>query len=540
MKHGPARVQRCRVAIALVAALVGGCASYHDHATRLTIDDHEETIRHLEDLLARSGGGVQEIARLRAEIERLRSEIDRLRGQASPLGPGGPVVLVEGPAAADAGGEVLYRVTVSNPSSQSIVGVDVVGHVPEGCEFLSASGGGSPGSPEGGILWKAGSLASGESKVYELRVRAARTGAFQVCASAVAGWRHCADLSVVQSAIACRVESPGQVVVGRPFPVGVVLENPGNGTTRAVQASVTLSEGLALADPGTPPEWRLDAIPPGGSIRNSWNVVARAAGRHSVAIRVDAAGGIGSDCGSELDAVAPGLALAKSGPGSRYVGQPVEFRITATNPGSAPATAVRIADPLPRGFEFASAGQGGRFDPARGMVEWDLGALAPGEAKSVDLVLTPRLEGDFENVATATAAEGLTAEARAPIRILQAQAMQLAISDQEDPVEVGGETSYVIEATNEGRTPVTGVRLRLRLPEEGALVSATGPTPYAQDPQSGEIAFEPVATLPPGGRIEVRVVVRAESAGSAVCTAWLSFQEFSREILAQEGTHFYK
>lgn len=75
------------------------------------------------------------------------------------------------------------------------------------------------------------------------------------------------------------------------------------------------------------------------------------------------------------------LAISKSAStGAAAVGDLVTYTLTATNQGSAPATGVVLADPLPAGVTFVSASSGCAL--VSGTVRCDVGSLAVGETQA--------------------------------------------------------------------------------------------------------------------------------------------------------------
>ena len=55
--------------------------------------------------------------------------------------------------------------------------------------------------------------------------------------------------------------------------------------------------------------------------------------------------------------------------------------------------------------------------------------------------------------------------------------------DTDDPVEVGGETSYIINVRNQGQVPVTNLTVIADVPAQMAVVRVTGPSDHAKDSQ---------------------------------------------------------
>jgi uncharacterized repeat protein (TIGR01451 family) len=144
------------------------------------------------------------------------------------------------------------------------------------------------------------------------------------------------------------------------------------------------------------------------------------------------------------------------------IGVPITLQITVSNAGTLPASNVLLTASFDAGLEH---------DTHANPVELPLGTLAPGESKTVPLVLTPRREGRLVTRITATADGGLKGAAEAAITV---QAVRLSIT------KTGPKTRYVdqavtweIRVTNPGELPLNNVVIRDPLPPEVAFTGAT-------------------------------------------------------------------
>jgi uncharacterized repeat protein (TIGR01451 family) len=209
------------------------------------------------------------------------------------------------------------------------------------------------------------------------------------------------------------------------------------------------------------------------------------------------------------------LVLAKTGPRQRYANLATTYLLTVSNPGSAAAHNVMIADPVPAGATFVRADNGQLAD---GVVRWAIGTLEPGASRTVQVVLKAKAPGEVRNQATASADGGLSAKAEAVTNFSGISALAVEVSDTEDPVEVGADTSYVIAITNQGSTPVTNIQIKALVPPEMAVTQLKGPI----NGQLGEktvqgqaVVFDALKTLAPAATVKIEILVKAKQAGDA-------------------------
>jgi virginiamycin B lyase len=105
---------------------------------------------------------------------------------------------------------------------------------------------------------------------------------------------------------------------------------------------------------------------------------------------------------SGIDAAHANLAIAASAsPSPATAGQPLTYTLTVANAGPQTAFNVVVADALPAGAAFVSAGasQGAAPTQAGGVVMAQLGNLAAGATATVTIVVTPAAAGTLTNTA---------------------------------------------------------------------------------------------------------------------------------------------
>src|SRR5205807_889663 len=157
------------------------------------------------------------------------------------------------------------------------------------------------------------------------------------------------------------------------------------------------------------------------------------------------------------------LVVKTVGPDRVLVGDPAAFTLTVTNPGDGPAEHVRIMADLsagldhPRGskvdFGLGNLGPGesrsvqvvcltktgGQHDGATRTVSWFLGEVGPGQTREVNVEVVCVTTGEFSHKVAAQASRGLKVEGETQTRVEGLSALQLDVTDLEDPVELNGD-----------------------------------------------------------------------------------------------------
>src|SRR5262249_2128449 len=148
------------------------------------------------------------------------------------------------------------------------------------------------------------------------------------------------------------------------------------------------------------------------------------------------------------------MSLKLNGPPARYVDQPADWEVRVANAGEVPLNNVVVRDRLPPELAFQSATEGGRFDGTQ--VVWSLGGLGPGGEKRGQVTAKGARAARAVNVAEATADPGQQERAEAATEVRGLSAVRVDLYDLNDPVPVGGRTSYKIVVQNQGTSPADG------------------------------------------------------------------------------------
>lgn len=205
---------------------------------------------------------------------------------------------------------------------------------------------------------------------------------------------------------------PTEVLAGQPFEVVYKISNLTDLLVQDVTFTGTSDRNFRPED-ATPEPDRM------GDREATW-VIGDLPPRQSREIRVRGSAleeGTVSGCGSvtfnpvlcdAIRVVKPAIQLAKSMPAQVIQCDPIPVRLVVRNNGSSTLTGVRVVDSLPAGLQ-TEAGQN--------TASFDVGTLAPGEAKELTFNASATRTGKFTNPARVTTAQGVEATAEASITV---------------------------------------------------------------------------------------------------------------------------
>jgi uncharacterized repeat protein (TIGR01451 family) len=228
------------------------------------------------------------------------------------------------------------------------------------------------------------------------------------------------------------------------------------------------------------------------------------------------------------------VSLHHTGPAWRYVGRPADWSVEVENKGEVPLANVVVREQLPPELAFERASDGGT--PQGNEVTWAVGALKPGEKRRVTVttvckVLSPRVTA----VASVTADPGIDARAAAALEIRGLPAVRMKVADRDDPVDVGQQTEYRVEVTNQGSLPAEAVQVVAVVPDEMRVVDAKGPS--AAKVEGQRVTFPPVASLAPGEALAYTIQVQALKAAPTVYfRAELTTSALTKPLVEEEST----
>jgi uncharacterized repeat protein (TIGR01451 family) len=145
-------------------------------------------------------------------------------------------------------------------------------------------------------------------------------------------------------------------------------------------------------------------------------------------------------------------------PADAAANEPLTYRISVENTSRAAAHHVKLKNPLPSNVTFVSANPNPtQMSPA---LLWDLGTLAAGAKKEIELVVKPTGNGDVQCCARVQFEHGQCVRTRLGKVSLEARHTGPAKAIRYDI------TRYQVEVTNNGRTRIRGVTFTLNLPED--------------------------------------------------------------------------
>jgi len=428
-----------------------------------------------------------------------------------------------------------YSIKVTNLTGMPLEDVVVVESVPNGFDFTGAT----PSANKDGatLRWSLGSL--GPNANEEIKVSGVATSPGSLTSRATVNYSVSAraDVRVLQAVLDLSKTAPAEVLLCEPVPVKYVVKNTGNCPAENVTVVEELPDGLMTQDDKKRVAFDAGTLDP--NQLKEFSAVLKATRAGTYITRAVAASPDGLSIESEGTTTAvrqPVLSVTKAGPAKQYIGRSVTYEITVANLGDGAAQNAVLEDVLPPGVTSIKVSEGGGISESKAI--WRLGTIPPSHYKKVNITYLTQEAGELSSMATATAHCASEATANAQTAIVGVPAILLEVVDVGDPVEVGGQGTYIITATNQGSAPGTNIQIVCEIEDKVTCVSAGGAT--SGTAEGNTITFAPLTNLAPRTKAIWRVVTRAEKAGDVLFKVSMTTGQFSRAVEETESTNLYE
>ncbi|MBE0538028.1 MAG: DUF11 domain-containing protein [Phycisphaerae bacterium] len=387
------------------------------------------------------------------------------------------------------------------------------------------------------LTWSLPSLEPKGSKTFTVAGAASSTGDLANCTNATYYLPSCATTKVVQPQLALTHTAPTTRVICDEIDLKITVANKGTGPANNVKVSAKLPEGLTAAGAKTL-DYNVGPLAAGDVRDFAARLTASKTGTYTLQPVASAEGDLAVQSVPTTTVVTqPALAITKTGPSTQFLGRSVEYVITVTNKGNAPAANTVVEDTLPGDIGDVRVSEGGVKTGS--VVKWSLGTLAAGASTKLTVAYMPLKDGPLSNKATATAycADAVSASAETVVKTISA--LLLEVIDLGDPIEVGKVETYRITVTNQGSAIATNITVNCTLETEFMqFVSASGATNGTL--ANTVVVFEPLKSLAPKAKAVWEVRVKAVKPGDVRFKVNMNSDQLGRDVEETEATNFYQ
>lgn len=432
------------------------------------------------------------------------------------------------------GQESRCHLIVRNSGSTIARDLEIVAQFPSTVKLTASQPAASPSGSR--LSWQLPELRPGEERKFEVALVPTQRG--EIAASADVRFSTSARgaFAVAEPMLAVDVNGPGQILVGEPASHTVTVTNPGTGVATGVQIEAVIPKGLEHAR-GDRLVMDLGSLNPGESRNVRLALTAVAAGQHKLEVQARAESGLIKNTVATVNVIAPKLASAIQGPALRYLGRQGTWAVKVGNESSAATDNVQVRYKVPAEFDYVSADLGAQYDPNTRLLTWFVGRLESRQSAELKVTLMARQLGQTTHAIRATSEQGALSDSEFRTVVEGTSSLSLQVTDLEDPVEVGSDVVYEVRVRNEGSAGAKNVGVACEMAPGTRLIGVDGPVEHRVD--KNVVLFRPVAELPAGQTLTIKVKIAAAKPGSLRFRAQLTSESLTEPLLAEEQTKFY-
>jgi len=448
----------------------------------------------------------------------------------------GPTIIVEteGPRAIAVNKPANYRVRVTNQGTVEAAHLIVTVALPTWAQITASEARvGSVSNDEDAdlgrrIVWDLQRVGARSQQELALSLQPTENRPIDLAVEwVVQGESVQASIEVQQPQLALAVEGPSEMRFGSTSVFKINLTNPGNGPADNVVVTVGAT-GIAN-QPNT-----VGTLGAGESRSLEVELTAQQAGSMKIEASAQGDGNLTATAAHDVRVRRAQLGVKVTAPPMLYAGGTALYEIRVANTGDAPAEGVTLELQLPAGSKNAIGVDKKPLE--NGSAKWRLGDLPAG----ADRVYTMQCElltgGECQFVAQVRGTDDTQASDTAVTTVEALADLKLVVNDPKGPVPVGREVTYEIQIINRGSKEATNINLVAQFSEGIEPTSASG---HASELVPGQVIFKPIASLPAGGQLTVKVVATAQKAGNLRFRAELSCGEPDTKLASEETTRFY-
>ena len=147
---------------------------------------------------------------------------------------------------------------------------------------------------------------------------------------------------------------PKSVTIGDEIKLKITVSNPGSGVARGIVLQEQVPAGLQHPA-GAELEYEIGDLKPNQSRTLELKLNAARQGKMTNVLIARCKSNLQTTEKHTLEVIAPQLKLAISGPRRRFLERQTSYKLSVSNPGTAPARDVKLQAKLPKGMRFVNA-----------------------------------------------------------------------------------------------------------------------------------------------------------------------------------------
>lgn len=267
--------------------------------------------------------------------------------------------------------------------------------------------------------------------------------------------------------------APREIQLNTPATFEIIVRNVGTIEANDVRVYDQIPTGTELLEASPQPsrdasgaiQWELGNMASGQERRIKMKLKPTQPGEIGSVARVT----FGTKSSVRTLVTKPVLEITHSAPSKSLIGDRVPLDIVVTNKGNGPAKQVVIQEDIPPQLEYADGFR---------QIEYEVGTLAPGQSRKLQLTLKAADVGKLRNIISANGAGGLNARHSIDMEIVAPNLMANASGPRRRYLRRNATHQFQVQ--NNGTAAATNVELMAKLPQGLKYVSSNNRGQYDQ------------------------------------------------------------
>ena len=436
------------------------------------------------------------------------------------------------PVASTAGSKVEQVIVVRNTGPIAVEEVEVRCTVSINSELISTE----PKSEiENSVMvWRFARIPSGGQQRLVVRVQPLVSG--DLSCQANVSFKSTDSTRAKEPKLRLTCAGPTTVTAGSQVRILMTVSNFGTAPAEGISLrQVVPGVTQVAAGPTTIPlRMPVGTLQPGESRTLETASIAREAGLVRIHLVAETEDGFHSSAEHQLRVTAPKLSVVATGPEFRYLNSRITYQFALTNSGEAAATHVNLMVGLPEGLDLVQGSSTGTFDTAKRTISWAIGTLDVRQKREFTITVIAKAEGDHLQRVVAWGDNNLLAKTDIATRVESQTSLVMEVVDVDDPIPVGGETTYQIHIANRGSIAAELIQITATVPDGMVAVGVDGNIMYRAKGQ--QLTFEPITSLAPQAATVLQVRVKGTKHGTQKFHVAMTCPTMANAVTAEEST----
>lgn len=439
-----------------------------------------------------------------------------------------------GPEAIVVGKEAQFVVRLLNEGSAPAEGVNVRLPLPTWVQIIKAQSRLGPaqikddGAGQQSVVWITDAIPAGGSEQLNLTLKPTDSRPFDWLVDlSLRRTSAVTQIAVQRPELAVALFGPKDVQYGRTGVFTVQLTNPGTGDAEDVVVEFMYGDRHLEPKP-------IGRLPAGQQTQIEVELSAFEAGVLRVSVAATAAGNLKAEATESLLVRRGQLEVEVQGPPMQFAGTATTYKVRVANTGNAPATNVMANVLLPRGAKPITTGDA--VEKTEAGIAWKLGTVSPGAERVIEFSCELLAAGQNRVEATAVAADDLRVLSTFVTEVTALADLKLVVNDPQGPTPVGQLATYELRIVNRGTRAAEQVSVVAQFSEGIEPVEAHG---CAANLVPGQVLFHPIPTVEPGAEQTLKIIARADRAGTHRFRAEVRYGGQDTRLAAEESTYFF-